>query len=356
MRGFKQPDVDFGGLPIRGKLWSPARDVVSQCISDAWSLHRSDLLQILLKGVPSANTHLGKKLKRYVQDDVAQVMRLEFSDGTSATCDVVVGCDGIRSNTRAQMMRDEAAITGRNDHLRCIDPRWSGTTAYRVLTPASRLAARNPNHSMLSGGQVVSMYLNRAAAHKLNLPSVVLWQELGQLPSPCAEFLWLTVSPAQHVVGYPISRATLNIAVNVTDPAKEGTRWPSSSWSRIVDRTQFARDVAPIFADWDPEVRDIMEVGRTPIPEEPVHDAGPNPQTAHSAIEWAIHDVEPLPFYAKGRVVLVGDSVSQVSARTYPQRYSPTDKHARRTLQCRISAPARPSRSRCVAWRCPLLR
>jgi len=132
-------------------------EFVSYRMLDAWSLHRSDLQQILLQGVPSANIHLGKKLKKYVQTNAPQTIRIEFSDGTSATCDVLVGCDGIRSNTRAQMMRDEAAITGRSEYLRCVEPRWTGTTAYRILTPASRLAAKNPNHSMLSGGQIVRM-------------------------------------------------------------------------------------------------------------------------------------------------------------------------------------------------------
>lgn len=123
---------------------------------DAWTLHRGDLIRTLQRRVPSRNIHLGKQLRKYSRGDTNSPLTLEFSDGTHASCDVLIGCDGIRSVTRGQMMRQEAERTRKRDFLRYIDPRWSGTITYRSLVPSARLAARNPNHSLLTGGQIVS--------------------------------------------------------------------------------------------------------------------------------------------------------------------------------------------------------
>jgi hypothetical protein len=58
----------------------------------------------------------------------------------------------------------------------------------------------------------------------------------------------------------------LNIVVSITDLSKENTRWPSWSWSKEIDRKTFSEDVAPLFADWDPEVRQLIEVSPLSFP------------------------------------------------------------------------------------------
>ena len=138
------------------------------CPPDAWSLHRVELLHILLRRVPETSTHLGKKLQQYVQGQDTEPITLAFADGTSATCDVLIGCDGIRSVTRAQMMQHEAEMTGMDECMQYIEPRWSGTVAYRVLVPSARVIAKNPNHSALSGGQFVSSMDLQPIASSLN--------------------------------------------------------------------------------------------------------------------------------------------------------------------------------------------
>ena len=71
---------------------------------------------------------------------------LKFQDGTEATCDVLVGCDGIKSAVRRTMytrMAEEVAADGHVEEaarLRAMnEPIWSGCVAYRGLVPAAKL-------------------------------------------------------------------------------------------------------------------------------------------------------------------------------------------------------------------------
>lgn len=64
---------------------------------------------------------------------------LAFADGTSAMCDLLVGCDGIKSVVRAQMVRTKAAEDAQPNLLRLIEPKWTGTIAYRGLIPSTDL-------------------------------------------------------------------------------------------------------------------------------------------------------------------------------------------------------------------------
>ena len=71
---------------------------------------------------------------------------LNFKDGTEATCDVLVGCDGIKSAVRRTMytrMAEEAEAKGHGEEaaqlLAMNNLVWSGCVAYRGLTPVAAL-------------------------------------------------------------------------------------------------------------------------------------------------------------------------------------------------------------------------
>ena len=71
---------------------------------------------------------------------------LMFEDGTQATCDVLVGCDGIKSAVRRAMYNalakdaETRGELGEAARLRALnDPVWSGTVAYRSLVPVKEL-------------------------------------------------------------------------------------------------------------------------------------------------------------------------------------------------------------------------
>lgn len=113
-------------------------------------------MKIVVQSLPRNIIRLGKRLVKYSYVRENGPIGLQFSDGTRAICDVLIGCDGVRSIVRGQFIRDKALADDDDRLLKHVEPRWSGTVIYRSLIPKSRLAAQNPNHSLLSAGQIVS--------------------------------------------------------------------------------------------------------------------------------------------------------------------------------------------------------
>ena len=81
---------------------------------------------------------------------------LSFEDGTSTSCDVLIGADGLKSAVRASVLQERAywaQSEGRpkeaSELLAAIQPIWSGTVAYRALIPAEKLSALSPHHGAL---------------------------------------------------------------------------------------------------------------------------------------------------------------------------------------------------------------
>lgn len=119
------------------------------------SYHRAEFLSILCSQIPSHyRTHFGRRLVSYscssssdadVDDDE---ITLQFKDGSTATCDVLVGADGVKSAVRRTMFSRLAAAceqengTGRKEKFeRCVDAQWSGITIYRALIERETLEA-----------------------------------------------------------------------------------------------------------------------------------------------------------------------------------------------------------------------
>ena len=118
--------------------------------------HRADFQQVLLGHlISSCKTHCGKRLRTYTQR-ASEPIKLLFEDGTTATCDVLVGADGLKSAVRQTLMTEKAHLAqseGRRaeaaDCLASIDPLWSGTNSYRALIPVDRLRVECPSHRVL---------------------------------------------------------------------------------------------------------------------------------------------------------------------------------------------------------------
>lgn len=89
-----------------------------------------------MDNLPEGVASFGKRLSHYsIQEDE---IRLEFRDGSEASCDLLVGCDGIKSVVRKQLL--EELSDKRDRQLRgFIDPVFTGTMAYRALMPVERL-------------------------------------------------------------------------------------------------------------------------------------------------------------------------------------------------------------------------
>lgn len=119
--------------------------------------HREDFSRVLVQHLsPSCRTHCSKRLWTYKQSAKPHAhapIELAFEDGTAATCDVLVGADGIRSCVRRSMMREQATrarLEQRPQDLQILmgtlDPSWSGSIAYRAHVKVADIQARAPNH------------------------------------------------------------------------------------------------------------------------------------------------------------------------------------------------------------------
>lgn len=123
-------------------------------------LHRKALQQSLLTVQPAGRVHLSRRLSSYEETD--DDVKLYFTDGTTATCNLLVGADGIRSIVRRGFLEKHAIVAQATkpvpDGLQLGDPVWSGTYAYRGLVPFDKLATRFPGHRAITTPMMVSLH------------------------------------------------------------------------------------------------------------------------------------------------------------------------------------------------------
>ena len=86
-------------------------------------MHRGDLHDALASAVPHEIIHLGKKLVGL--DQRAGQVTLEFSDGTRARADAVIGADGVHSQVREILLRcrERRTTKGASPTAPCFQPR-----------------------------------------------------------------------------------------------------------------------------------------------------------------------------------------------------------------------------------------
>lgn len=101
--------------------------------------HRAHFVDAVVEHhLPKDIAHFGKRLTSYSQSGQLGPITLQFADGSSANCDLLVGCDGIKSVVRHAMM-EKKVVEGLPDFSKYMEPVWTGSIAYRVLVPVDRL-------------------------------------------------------------------------------------------------------------------------------------------------------------------------------------------------------------------------
>jgi salicylate hydroxylase len=85
-------------------------------------IHRADFIDALIGVLPESMVHLGHKAARI--EDHGDSATVTFENGASATADLVIGADGIRSVIRDQMFSQQRPV-------------FAGEHAYRAVVPAS---------------------------------------------------------------------------------------------------------------------------------------------------------------------------------------------------------------------------
>ena len=126
--------------------------------------HRAHFHSVLLSHLSSTcTTHNAKRLQSYSQpfeSSATSPITLTFTDGSTAVCDVLIGADGIKSAVRRNMLHELAESVEPDEKesvLSCINPVWSGVTAYRTLVSAEKLRERYPDHRILREHTQVSL-------------------------------------------------------------------------------------------------------------------------------------------------------------------------------------------------------
>ncbi|KAL4894912.1 hypothetical protein BDV59DRAFT_175265 [Aspergillus ambiguus] len=133
------------------------------------TVRRADFLDALVSLIPSGVAHFGKRLERLVETPTG--VEMEFEDGTTATADVVVGCDGIKSKVKESILPAE-------EYARTL-PQYSGMYGYRaVLDMDTMIKAVGEHRARVStmyvgdGGYGISYPIMRA--QKVNVGLYVL--------------------------------------------------------------------------------------------------------------------------------------------------------------------------------------
>lgn len=162
------------------------------------TLHRADLMSALEAAVPAGVVRFGKRLAG-VERMPDGASTLGFSDGTSATVDLLIGADGIHSVVREAMFGPEHA-------------QFTGIVAYRAVVPASRLQ---------------------------------------DVPNLGAFTKWWGPDPSIQIVTFPLNRGQ-DIFVFATRPQDS---WRDESWTMPGD----ARELREAYADFHPEARALLE-------------------------------------------------------------------------------------------------
>lgn len=138
--------------------------VLKSSVGSLVSLHRPDFQKVLLRHLPkTCRTYCKKRLRSY-SEQPSGVVHLVFEDGTAATCDILIGADGLKSSVRATLLQDRAFCAqseGRpkeaREILSAVQPVWTGTIAHRALIPSETLRAQSPHHAALKTPTQVSL-------------------------------------------------------------------------------------------------------------------------------------------------------------------------------------------------------
>ena len=159
------------------------------------TIHRADLLDVLLAPLPERIIHLGAACTGIENRDGAAVAH--FADGRSVEADIVVGADGIHSAVRDSLFGEAA-------------PRFTGCICWRGLVPRDALA--DPRHA----------------------EDMTAW--------------W---GPHGHVVHYPVRRGELVNFVAHFD--SDG--WTEESWTHECDRSELMET----YAGWNRNLLSLIE-------------------------------------------------------------------------------------------------
>ncbi|KAJ7581793.1 hypothetical protein C8J56DRAFT_1006031 [Mycena floridula] len=211
--------------------------------------HRAQLLSLLVsllpKEVQEEHIHFKKRLSRYDQGTAGTPIVLYFADDTTAECDILIGADGIKSPTRHGIFAERAAL----------EP--DETRKERILKWS------------------VPRWTGMVAYRGL-IASVDIEVSPGQ-PHRCSNNLVFYCGKNAHLIVFPIlERQMLNVVAFVSK---------DRPWVELAPQGEMLE----AYSGFEEEVLLILKALKAPS-------------------RWAIHELDPLPFYTKGNVAVLGDA------------------------------------------------
>ncbi|KIJ63558.1 hypothetical protein HYDPIDRAFT_168382 [Hydnomerulius pinastri MD-312] len=218
-------------------------------------VQRRDLVLVLQRHLPANCTlHFRKRLVTYASNDSSDVSSIvmRFSDGTTASTDVLIGADGIRSAVRKIMFEDIARSRPETLDIERLDewinPSWTGVLVYRCVFPTERLVKIRPDH-------------------------------------PATREMILYCGRGHYVVSYPMAHGTqINLAAFVLDSQSTGKSF-DGLWVTDVSREELLQK----YEDFEPQAKELLQCCDRPS-------------------RWALHTVNELPLSTFGRVAITGDA------------------------------------------------
>jgi len=130
-----------------------------------WGFQRAHFVFSLIEAVKETgrvNVHFGKRCTSFSQSDgigEAQPVSVYFKDGSSIECDVLVGCDGIKSAVRAELQKHTDHANGPPTGEQQFHAlKFSGSVAYRMLvTPEELIKVAGGPHPAQTVRKMVSV-------------------------------------------------------------------------------------------------------------------------------------------------------------------------------------------------------
>ncbi|KAE9988379.1 hypothetical protein EG328_011139 [Venturia inaequalis] len=170
------------------------------------SVHRARFLDEFVNILPVGSASFGKALTEV--EEVAGSVRMVFGDGSSAVADAVIGCDGIKSRTRASLLPE-------------IGPRYAEEYAYRSLIDA----------------EVVKEIMGKTLGGNAQL-----WCGSGG-----------------YIVHYPVEQGRL---VNVVAVKRDKDKESKHSYDQLITPT-CREDMYEAWRDWDPRLQQLLRKFKT---------------------------------------------------------------------------------------------
>jgi salicylate hydroxylase len=239
------------GESCGGKRTVGEKIATLECEGGQASVHRAHFLDEMVQLLPEGVAKFGKRCIGYEQNDAKVVIK--FQDGTTASHDAVVGCDGIKSKMRASLLGQDDPAT---------KAVFSGKYAYRGLIPMEK-AEQLLGEELAKNAQ---MYLGRHG-HVLTFSI-----EKGRTMN--GRHLMSQNCTSQH---------TLTLPTVVAFASSE--EWKNEDWVIPMRKEDMFRD----FEDWGESVKEILSLMEKPD-------------------IWALFNHPPASTYYKGRVCLLGDA------------------------------------------------